>query len=73
MNLTGLFWRNISRCAFNHAKGDWVLEWMLSFFSRKDIPNIKRLLKKYSTSPAIAFPQYQFFTPDRYQLKQKYV
>ena len=29
------------------------------------------MLKKYSTSPAIAFPQYQFFTPDRYQLKTK--
>ena len=28
-------------------------------------------LNKYSTSPAIAFPQYQIFTPDRYQLKTK--
>jgi len=66
------YFGEIFQDAFNHAKGDWVFRMDVDyFFHEKDIPNIKRLLKKYSTSPAIAFPQYQFFTPDRYQLKTK--
>ena len=66
------YFGEIFQDAFNHSKGDWVFRMDVDyFFHEKDIPNIKRLLKKYSTAPAIAFPQYQFFTPDRYQLKTK--
>ena len=41
------------------------------FFHENDFIKIRNFLKKYSDMPAVAFPQYQFFTPDRYQLKTK--
>lgn len=57
---------------FDKAKGDWVIRMDLDyFFHENDFIKIRNFLKKYSDMPAVAFPQYQFFTPDRYQLKTK--
>ena len=67
-DLIGKFYQK----GFDKSSGDWVLRMDIDyFFHEKDIPKIRRILNKYSTSPAIAFPQYQIFTPDRYQLKTK--
>ncbi len=66
------YFGKIFQNAFDSSKGDWIFRMDVDyFFHEKDIPKIKRYLTKYSTSPAIAFPQYQIFTPDRYQLKTK--
>jgi len=55
---------------FKKASGDWVLRMDLDyFFHERDIQNIRKVLEKYPSSPAVAFPQYQFFTPDRYHVK----
>ena len=55
---------------FNKCSGDWVVRMDLDyFFHEKDISKIKKYLAKHNESPAVAFPQYQFFTPDRYHIK----
>ena len=40
-----------------------------TMFHEKSFEKIKEELKKYGDSPAIAFPKYQIFTPDRYHMK----
>ena len=48
------YFGEIFQDAFNHSKGDWVFRMDVDyFFHEKDIPNIKRLLKKYSTAPPL--------------------
>ena len=57
---------------FDKASGDWVIRMDLDyFFHENDFANLKQILKKNIDSPSIAFPQYQFFTPDRFQVKTK--
>ena len=57
---------------FNKCSGDWVIRMDLDyFFHEKDFSYIRKFLKKNINSPAVAFPQYQFFTPDRFQVKTK--
>lgn len=57
---------------FNKASGDWVIRMDLDyFFHENDFAKLKQILKKNIDSPSIAFPQYQFFTPDRFQVKTK--
>jgi hypothetical protein len=57
---------------FEKSTGDWAIRMDLDyFFHENDLNEIKKFLIKNSDSPAIAFPQYQFFTYDRYHLKTK--
>ena len=66
------YFGKIFQKAFDESEGDWVFRMDLDyFFHEEDIQEIRELLNKHSEYPAIAFPQYQFFTPDRYQLKTK--
>tara|TARA_B100001123_G_C15150659_1_gene963372 strand:- start:165 stop:1001 length:837 start_codon:yes stop_codon:yes gene_type:complete len=54
------------------ASGDWVIVMSLDyFFHERDINNLKESFKKYENYPAIAFPQYQFFTPRNYSVKTR--
>ena len=41
------------------------------FFHERDINKLLNILKKYENSPVIFFPQYQFFTPNRFHLKTR--
>ena len=53
---------------FDKASGDWVIRMDLDyFFHENDILKIRKFLELNSNEPVIAFPQYQIFTPDRYQ------
>ena len=57
---------------FDKSNGDWVIRMDLDyFFQKKNMHNIRNFLKSNSDAPAIAFPQFQIFTPDRFQLKTK--
>ena len=57
---------------FEKSTGDWVIRMDLDYFIHEsDVSKIKNILKKNSNKPAVAFPQYQFFTPDRYHVKTK--
>src|SRR6056300_1281534 len=57
---------------FIKSKGDWVIRMDLDyFFHEKDLKNIVHSLKRNNDQPAVAFPQHQIFTPDRYQVKTK--
>jgi hypothetical protein len=55
---------------FNESTGDWVI-WMDidNFFHEKDFEYIKNFLSKNCDKPAVAFPKYQIFTPDRFHIK----
>ncbi len=62
----------IFQSGFEKASGDWVIRMDIDyFFHENDFSNIKKILINNPDSPAIAFPQYQFFTPDRYHVKTK--
>ena len=41
------------------------------FIHEKDMDKIRKFLLSNNDQPAIAFPQYQFFTYDRYHVKTK--
>jgi len=57
---------------FKKSTGDWVFRMDIDYFiHEKDIKKIKQALVKYSEYPAICFPQYQFFLPNRFQLKTR--
>ena len=57
---------------FDKATGDWVLRMDLDyFFHENDILKIRKFLNSNSKEPVVAFPQYQIFSPDRYQVKTK--
>jgi len=57
---------------FDKCSGDWAIRMDLDyFFHENDIQNIKSILEKNTKYPAVSFPQYQFFTPERYQVKTK--
>jgi hypothetical protein len=57
---------------FEKSNGDWVIRMDLDyFFHEKSLKKIYSAMKKYEDQPALAFPQYQIFTPDRYQVKTK--
>lgn len=57
---------------FNKSTGDWVI-WMDvdNFLHERDKEKIRKVLVKYENFPAIAFPKFQFFIPQRYNLKSK--
>ncbi len=57
---------------FEKSTGDWIIRMDLDyFFHENSLLKIFNSLKKYYDQPAVAFPQYQIFTPDRYQVKTK--
>tara|TARA_B100000925_G_C22006512_1_gene473948 strand:+ start:2936 stop:3772 length:837 start_codon:yes stop_codon:yes gene_type:complete len=57
---------------FKKAKGDWVFRMDIDYFlHEKDIKKVKQVLTKYNEYPAVCFPQYQFFLPNRFQLKTR--
>tara|TARA_B100000497_G_C7671067_1_gene404979 strand:+ start:646 stop:1446 length:801 start_codon:yes stop_codon:yes gene_type:complete len=55
---------------FDQCTGDWAF-WMDidTMFHEDSFDKIKKELSKYEDSPAVAFPKYQVFTPDRYNMK----
>ena len=60
--------------SYQKATGDWVIRMDLDyFFHEKDFENIRKILGDNFDKPAVAFPKYQFFTPDRYALKTNIV
>lgn len=57
---------------FDKSKGDWVIHMDIdNFFHEKDIIKLKKILLKCKDQPAVSFPKYQIFTPDRFHLKAK--
>jgi hypothetical protein len=57
---------------FDKSNCDWAFRMDIDYFlHEKNFKNIYKQLDKYSSFPAIVFPQYQFFTSDRYQIKTK--
>ena len=57
---------------FDESSGDWVLRMDIDyFFHQNNLDRLRKYLIKNSDAPAIRFPQYQFFTPDRYQIKTR--
>lgn len=54
------------------ANGDWVIVMALDFFFHERFKKILiNSLNRYKEAPAIAFPQYQFFTPNHYSVKTR--
>ncbi len=57
---------------FNKSNGDWVILMDVdTFFHERDKEKINNVLKKYEDYPSVAFPKFQFFHPERYNLKSK--
>ena len=57
---------------YDKCSSDWVIRMDIDyFFHQNDIKKLKKALLKFKDYPAIAFPQYQIFTPDRYQIKTR--
>lgn len=68
-------WKQIGETfqeGFDLCKSDWVIRMDVDyFFHEKDFKKIRKALNRFKDYPAISFPQYQFFTPERYQLKTR--
>lgn len=57
---------------FEKTSGDWAIRMDIDyFFHQNSIKNLQNSLKKYSDFPGVIFPQYQFFTKDRFHLKTR--
>ena len=57
---------------FDESNSEWVIRMDIDyFFHEKYKKKLLNSLDKYSDEVALAFPQYQFFTPDRYQIKTR--
>jgi hypothetical protein len=57
---------------FDKCSGDWVINMPIDYiFHENDFARIKEKLLEYKNFPAIAFPQHQIFTPDRYFMQSK--
>ncbi len=55
---------------FKKSSGDWVIRMDLDyFFHENSLSKLNTLFEKYANFPAVCFPQYQIFTPNRYQIK----
>ena len=56
----------------DESTGDWAIRMDIDYlFHEKHIDVLRPLLKKFESFPAVVFPQYQFFTPDRFQMKTR--
>ena len=57
---------------FEESAGDWAIRMDIDyFFHEKYINVLPKVLEKYNDYPGVVFPQFQFFTPDRYQVKTR--
>ena len=57
---------------FDQCTSDWVIRMDIDyFFHEKDFSRIRNAINKYKNYPMISFPQYQFFSYDRYQIKTR--
>lgn len=57
---------------FDLCSSNWVIRMDIDyFFHQRDFKKIRKALDRYKDSPVIAFPQYQFFSPEKYQLKTR--
>ena len=55
-----------------NTSGDWSIRMDIDyFFHEKDILNLHKYLEKYENFPIVCFPQYQFFTINRFQVKTR--
>ena len=68
-------WREIGETfqeGFDQASGDWVIRMDIDYFlNEKYKEKLYNALKKSIDFPAIALPQYQFFSVDRFHLKTR--
>lgn len=61
------FQEGLDKCS-----SDWVIRMDIDyFFHEKSFSTIRNALKRFNNFPVISFPQYQIFTPDRYQIKTR--
>lgn len=59
---------------YEASTGDWVIHADLDFlFHERDFNNIHRTLKLFPEAPAVSFWKYQFYLPDRYNVKSRLV
>lgn len=57
---------------FDKCSSDWVMRMDIDYFIHEKYKNkLRKLLYKYEDYPAVSFPQYQIFTPNRYQIKTR--
>lgn len=57
---------------FDKSNSDWVMRMDIDYFlHEKHLKKIRQSIEKFSDYPAISFPQYQIFTPERYQIKTR--
>ncbi len=57
---------------FDKCTGDWAIHMPIDYiFHEDDFKKIKNKLKNNLDSPAVAFPQHQIFTPDKYFMQSK--
>lgn len=68
-------WKEIGETfqeGFNSSSNDWVIRMDIDyFFHQNDKDKLLKALRNSFDYPAIALPQYQFFTADRFQLKTR--
>ncbi len=51
---------------------DWVIRMDIDyFFHENSFSTIRNALKRFKNFPVLSFPQYQIFTPDKYQIKTR--
>lgn len=59
---------------YEQSSGDFVMHLDTDFIiHEKDIPTLREALHRYDTNPALRFWKYQFFTPDRFNIKSHLV
>ncbi len=57
---------------FDKSTSDWVMRMDIDYFlHEKYVQRLRNALVRYKDYPAISLPQYQIFTPDRYQIKTR--
>ena len=63
---------NMFQEGFDKSTGDWAIRMDIDyFFHEKYKKKLPEILKKYEDYPGVIFPQYQFFTPERFHLKTR--
>lgn len=57
---------------YDKSNSDWVMRMDIDYFMHEnDKLKLRKALKSYEDYPVLSFPQYQFFTPRRYQIKTR--